>query len=332
MIQLRCVVDFYSHRRKDYRSLDNSSKSSSISTATIQRIIEDLKQKRNRASTNKMYYGVWKQFNEFFIRLDKKPSTWEDRLILFVGYLVEMKKVSTVKSYISGIKSVLMNDGIEISENRYLITSLTKACKYVNCTVRTRLPIQKGLLHLLMDSIDELYGSEGNNQPFLNILYKTLFTTAYYGLFRIGEVAKGSHPVLARDVHVGDNKDKMLFIQRTSKTHWLDSKPQLIKITGYSSGRSNINYCPFTMLRNYLEMRGKYNSNTEPFFVFRNKKPGTPGILRSVLASGLKKCNVNHKLYSFHSFRIGRSVDLLKAHVEISEIRKIGRWKSNTVY
>ena len=46
-----------------------------------------------------------------------------------------------------------------------------------------------------------------------------LFATAYYGLFRVGEITDSQHAVKACDVHIGVNKRKLLFILRTSKTH-----------------------------------------------------------------------------------------------------------------
>ena len=84
-----------------------------------------------------MPFGIY--LISFFIRLDHKPDNLEDRLTLFVGYLVEnKKKSSTVRSYILAIKSVLKDDGIDLCEDRYLLTSLTSACKYKNDRVTTR--------------------------------------------------------------------------------------------------------------------------------------------------------------------------------------------------
>ena len=71
------------------------------------------------------------------------------------------------------------------------------------------------------------------NQPYLVFLYRALFSTAYYGLFRLSKLMSGtlgSHPIQARDVHIGDNKRKMLFALRTSKTHGEDVEPQIVKI------------------------------------------------------------------------------------------------------
>ena len=71
----------------------------------------------HRQTTNDNYYGIWKQFNQFFIRLDNKSERWEDRLVLFVAHLIDTGECQspTLKSYISAIKSILASEGIEIS-------------------------------------------------------------------------------------------------------------------------------------------------------------------------------------------------------------------------
>ena len=233
---------------------------------------------QHRSSTRKMYYCVWRSFNEFFIRLDFKPTSWEDCLILFVGYLIKSKKKSsTIKSYISAIKAILMEDNIQINEDKYLLTSLTKACKYHNDRVCIRLPIQKGLSEIILRQVADYFG----DQPYLSALYKAIFASAYYGLLRIGEMASGTHPVLATDVHVGENKNKILFILRTSKTHWKDKKPQHVRICSNNKSGKVVNYdtqvCPFHILNQYIETRPHGAlSVTEPFFVFSDCTPVTP--------------------------------------------------------
>ena len=223
-------------KKQKHQDFDSqSSTSSQLSTKTIQNVVDQLKLQQHRDSMKKCYYAVWKSFNNFFIRLDSKPSEWEDRLALFVGYLVNCKKQSsTVKSYISAIKATLKMHGINISEDRYLLTSLTRVCKLRNDVIKHRLPIKKGMLCILLDTIFKQFC--GKNQPFLATLYRALFSTAYFGMFRVGELTVGPHAVLAKDVHVGKNKKKLLFLLRTSKTHTKGMPPQMVKIS--SSTRS----------------------------------------------------------------------------------------------
>ena len=113
-----------------------------ISTSAVQEIVNRLKLARHRQSTKQIYYSVWKLFNEFFIKLDRKPHAWEDRIVLFIGYLIDNhRQSSTIRSYISAIKAVLQDDGIILDQDQALLTSLTRACRLQNDRVRTRLPI-----------------------------------------------------------------------------------------------------------------------------------------------------------------------------------------------
>ena len=77
----------------------------------------------------------------------------------------------------------------------FLILSLMKACRITNDRVRTRLPIQKGFLTVILNKASEMF----HDQPYLASLYMALMSTAYFGLFRVSELTKGQHPVLAKD-------------------------------------------------------------------------------------------------------------------------------------
>ena len=208
----------------------SSTGSSRLSTVDIKHIVDQLKLQQHRDSTKKNYYLVWKLFNQFHIRLDVKSTSWKDRLTLFVAYLIDNKKqLSTVKFYISAVKGVLKMNDIDIEEDRYLLSSLIRACRLKNDTVKASFPIQRQFLEELLCQIGEHFST----QPYLELLYKTLFSTTYYGLFRISEVTAGahSHPVLAKDVQIATNKKKIRFILRSSKTHGKNSFPQIIKIS-----------------------------------------------------------------------------------------------------
>lgn len=84
-----------------------------------------------------------------------------------------------------------MKIGLELNENKYLISSLTKACKGVIDHIRTRLPIQKPMLNMLLKYTDRWFSSI--NQPYLVQLYRVVFSTVYFGLLRISEITHGLH-------------------------------------------------------------------------------------------------------------------------------------------
>ena len=302
----------------------------------IETIIEDLKQHQHRDSTKRNYYAIWKTFNKFFIRLDCKPTTWEDRLTLFVGHLVHQnKKASTVKSYISAIRSVLFEVNVELQEDKTLLMALTKACKLRNDTIKIRLPIQRGMLAILMNQLNIIYDS----QPYLRVLYRAMLITVYFGLFRISEVGEGSYFVLAKDVHIGRNKKKMLFVLRSSKTHGRHMDPQIIKISSHKGKVINEQECNkielpclYELLRICVKYRGGYRSETKLLFKLSNGKPVKPSQFNFNLKMFIKFPGFDEKLYSSHSLRAGRSCDLFKLGLSVETIKKIDRWRSNSVY
>ena len=168
--------------------------------------------------------------------------------MLFTAFMVDSKlKSSTVKTYLSAIRGVLKEIKVELNEDHYLLNLLTRACKLKNDKVITKLPITKGLLGLLLRSIDTLF-LQRQQQPYLAILFKAMFSAAYYGLLRIGEIADGPHVILAHNVHIGVNKQKMLFVLHTSKTDNLSDNPQIVKIKSKCKTKipNIVNpYCPF---------------------------------------------------------------------------------------
>ena len=148
--------------------------------------------------------------------------------MLYVAHLVnEEKQSSTIKSYISAIRAVLYNGGIWLQEDQVLLTSITRACKLKNDKYNTKLPIRIDLMNVLVNSVDKIYESP---QPYLVMLFKAMIITAYYGLFRVGEITDSPHVVKVVDVLLGENKDKLKFTLRSSKTHGEGDKPQIIKI------------------------------------------------------------------------------------------------------
>ena len=154
--------------------------SSTVSTQSIINIIDKLKSQRFRDSTRNNYYRVWKLFAQFFIRLDIKPSSWEDKITLFVGYLVDNNlKSTTVRSYLSVLHSVLWEVDVNLNEDKVLLSALTRACKVKNDIITHRLPILKGMLKLI---IDQVFTHFHDKQPYLTRLYAATFLTGFYGL------------------------------------------------------------------------------------------------------------------------------------------------------
>ena len=176
-----------------------------------------------------------------------------------------------------------------------------------------------------------------SEQPYLVVLYQAMLATAYFGLLRIGEITLSLHVLKAKDVHMGSNKNKLLFILHSSKTHTKGCKPQQIKIDEVrSKPRSTASrckiLCPFKLLKTYLTLRLPYVSDQEAFFVFKDRSPVKPYQFRRILRQAILFNNLNPSYYSAQGLRSGRATDLLDMGVSVETIRKLGRWQSTAIY
>ena len=312
-----------------------SSHSSKISVDYVNNVLERLKNRQTRESTTNNYLSIWRHLNRFIISLDHKENLcWEEKTALFGAYLVDGGvQSSTLKSYFSAIKHVLRQDGYEWNDRKVLLSSLVRGCGLENDKVKIRLPIQKGLMELLLFELARIFDSDP--QPYLKSLYQTMFCLAYYGMLRVGEITDSPHNIKAADVHVGNNKDKILLALYTSKTHGQESGPQKIKISAVSNNtnRHTRFFCPFNLVVHYMSLRGSYQQGIEPFFVYSDRTtPVKPEQFRKILRDTLDAVNLDSSLYYVHSFRSGRTSDLAKFGYSIDQIKAMGRWKSNAVY
>ena len=132
-----------------------------------------------RPSTIENYQAIWRQFNSFLVRLDRILKSWTERTTVFCAFLIQKGTQSvTLRSYISGIKAMVKYVNYEWSDNKMILSSLTKVCRLHNGRLKCRLSIQKGLFEQILFELDPLL----ENQTYINCLYRAAFCLAYYGL------------------------------------------------------------------------------------------------------------------------------------------------------
>ena len=319
-----------------------SSVTSKWSIEFFRSTIDRLKAQRHCPSTVDNYMCVWRNFNNFIIQLELVSLSWEEKLCFYAAFLVEECSIqsATLKSYISGIKAMLLSDGYILSDDKLLLNCITRACRLKNDHIYIRLPIGKGLLEILMNEISLEFLIK-KNQKYLESLYKTAFVLAYYGLFRVSELCQtpSGHALKAKDVHEAEGKKKLLMLLHSSKTHGKGQQAQQIKIEGVDKNKQLLNrsrvchtHCPFETVSEYLQLRGGYYSINDQLLCFRDGTPLKSSHFRNILKKMLSNLSLNPKLYDTHSFRIGRATDLMKLGHSIEQIKMLGRWKSNAVF
>ena len=163
IIKILNIIGSQNNKRDQYTNLkmglsSASSTSSKLSSEYYHNILESLKCFQNRPSTLKNYHQIWNQFNKFLIRLDNRPNSWEERLALYGAHLIKKGSQSlTIKSYASAVKKILQIDGYPWNNDKFLFSTVTKVCKFKNDRLRVRLPIQMGLLEILLFEIERMY-------------------------------------------------------------------------------------------------------------------------------------------------------------------------------
>ena len=158
-------------------------------------------------------------------------------------------------------------------------------------------------------------------------------------------MTRGPHIILARNVHIGTNKNKILFILDSSKTHDQGDKPQMIKISEAQPSMNkkparrrqtldkiDIKFCPFAILKKFAASRPPITKSEEQFFVSADGSPVLHTQMQAVLRSMIQQLSFRPELYNCHSLRIGRGGDMLRMGISVETIKKIGRWKSNSVF
>ena len=294
----------------------------------VHNVLERLKNKQTRDTTTQNYLGIRRHLNKFLINLDHldRNLTWEDRTALFGAYLVDNGiQSSTLKSYFSAIKHVLRQGGYSWNDNTFLLSSLIRSCKLQNDKVKVRLPIKKGLLEMLLFEIKRTYKDAGQN--YLYDMYIAILCLTYYGMLRVGEITQGPHTLKACNVHVGDNKEKIMVVLYTSKTHGQESSPQEIKISAVRSDKKHVKFfCPVKAVIKFMQTRGCYHSIQEHFFVVKDKTLVRLENFKTTLRSMLRNIGLDGSLYDVHSFRSRRTCDLAKFGYSVDQIKDMDHW------
>ena len=112
---------------------------------------------------------------------------------------------------------------------------------------------------------------------------------------RVGELTLSPHVLKAKDIHMAKNRDKLLVVLYSSKTHDEGSRPQKIRITANRNIKfyKKRYFCLFKLVDSYIQIHGGYQVNSEQFFVFKDKSPVTAEKARSLLKDILTKLGLD---------------------------------------
>ena len=159
------------------------------------------------------------------------------------------------------------------------------------------------------------------------ILFAAMFLRAFYGFFRIGELAAKS--VCSTVVRY----DNLRLLTSTGKIHSskittchlkhnTSNRPVDIVITGDDSSP----FCPVAYLLQYCKIRG---DQPGPLFCQLDNRPISVNQFNSELRRCLAFCGLDPQRYNSHSFRIRATCLAAEKGFSDAQIRALGRWKSD---
>ena len=221
---------------------------------------------------------------------------------------------STIRGNISGVRHHLKIRLLKHFEKSFIIALTLKGVAQDNPTTPDiRLPVSINMLIRMCAALRHVLDS-----PYMVLLYQTMFTVAFYGLFRPGELTLTEHAIQIENVSLQPCFAAIYL--KSSKCHNQVMPPQLVRI-----GAQPVPVCPVFYLRTYIAVRPPVKG---ALFISSVGKPVTYAEFSSTLAKACKFLDLPAGQIKPHSFRIGGATHLHLQGASAEVIQKAGRWSS----
>ena len=255
--------------------------------------------------------------NIAFLGLDSLPLSI-NQILIFVGYLNLLSYApASIATYVSAIGYIHKIKGVTDPTQSYKVQKMIAAVVKVDNRKDSRLPITINILFRLVSSLQHT-----TKHPYYRSMFRAMYTVSFFGLMRMGEITRdkfGKVPVFFNQLKF--YKDYIV-ITITDFKHNDSGKPFDIVLTR----NTNKIICPVNALYTYIKYRGVKHG---PLFCFPDMTSVPREFYSNQLKSNLEFCGLDPNLYQTHSFRIGCCSYLALLGWSDSQIRNIGRWKTN---
>lgn len=229
---------------------------------------------------------------------------------------------STVTSYLSAIGYAHRLAGVNDPTETVLIRQILKGYSKLAPAHDVRLPITLPILRRIIASFQRTTESAYQLQ-----MLTAMCSLAFFAFLRVGEITVNGRdhsnlimlPQLERLVN--DNRQvTALQLSILKYKHSNNGRPFTIYIYKEDS------CCPVQAILDFVYTRGSFNG---PLFCWPDGAPITRSFFVEQLNRALRFCNLDPALYKSHSFRIGAATWAAAKGFSDTQIRQLGRWKSN---
>ena len=193
-----------------------------------------------------MYARAWELFQEFSVSQGFSTATpSKHQLIEFVSYLsLNSFAATTIQLYLSGVMYNLKMRGLNPFTSSFILSMVVKAATSRFKTPDIRLPISLRLLHEFWHILPSVL-----HDNFLVLMYRSLLTFTFHGLFRPGELTYSPHSIKAENVYFVKGHLHVYLV--SSKAHRGPGQQRVII-------QPQPTICPVQDLVNYLHVRPKF--------------------------------------------------------------------------
>lgn len=276
-------------------------------------------------STKASYKNAFLQYQRFHLAhyptLQCLPISSE-RLAQFIAYCHNQNfRANTISTYVSALGYIHKLYNMVNPTESFVIKKLLYSIRRMS-TADKRLPFTVANIQTLLAALHSHILDHYNR-----VLLKAMFLTAFFGLFRVGElsISQNGHQntVLRKDLtfmYTNANVSSAVINVRNYK----HSQGQATAVP--LALQSDKQLCPVRALVRYLRL---CPTQTGPLFQFRNGDPVTTAFFRSNLRTCVVASDLNPQFYTSHSFRIGGATHAHSHKMPASQLQRLGRWRSN---
>lgn len=245
----------------------------------------------------------------------------QQQIVLFIAYCFEIGLApKTITTYLAGVNYYLKLNDWPTIDNFFLAKKMLEGCHRSRKSKDIRAPISGKVLMAISSVIQVTCYNEYESK-----LFRSLFTMAYFGLFRVSELVAASNALVGTALKSENIQIDQNYVVITLNKFKTNQRGDVVTLKLPSE--SNTAICPVHAADEFDQLRPKH---CPIFFSHANGTPVTRQQFSAVLAQCLRKTVYVSGHYRSHSFRIGRASDLAAQGMPMEQIMKLGRWQSTS--
>ena len=211
--------------------------------------------------------------------------------------------------------------GLQDPTKTFFILEMLKGYGKKGSRLDTRLPVTLPILHQILR-----VSSSISSTPYQGIMFKAMCAMAFFAFLRIGEITAARQSPdtlrLSQVDKLSDESGAVVSLKVTFRNfkHNYNQRPITIVINRHPG------VCPVEALLAYISLRG---TDEGPLFRTLDGAPVDRSAFSDLLSLAVRQCGLDPARYKGHSFRIGAASHAAEMGFSDSQIRLLGRWKSD---